>query len=246
MPKNRFYLDAALKSGELLALEDVEAHHLIHVMRQRVGDEVELVNGRGVLAEAHVEKLERQRAWLAVDTSVTQESDPFELIIVQALPRINRLDLIVEKGTELGMTALWLLAGDKSERKSLSESQQKRLDAIAIAAMKQCGRLYLPTIKTVDPLRDWSTLAYPSYFGALDSEAPAFGVAWRKQGPQKGVLFFVGPEAGFSDAEIQAMQQLGALGVSLHPNILRTDTAPLVAASLISHWRLEEKTTNIV
>lgn len=237
MPNNRFYIDAALVTGEIVALTSTEAHHLTQVMRARTGGEVELVNGRGSLANARIESLSRRGdcELLILDVS-TQPTTRFPLIIAQALPRINRLDTILEKGTELGMAGLWLFPGERGERTDLSEQQKVRTHTVMVAAMKQCGRLDLPKLEWKPPLANWTTLPFPAFFGSLQAHTPLFGAAWRQADPKAGAIFFVGPEAGFSADEEAHLAQVGAIGVNLHPNILRTDTAPLVALSLMSHF----------
>lgn len=236
MPNDRFYLDSPLSIGQSVVVSGDEAHHLTRVMRARTGDVVELVNGHGVLAEATVGQIERHACYLDVTHSQVEPPHPFQVILAQAIPRLNRLDTIVEKGTELGMNALWLFPGQSSERQELSDQQQKRLKAIAIAAMKQCGRLYLPEIILKPRLNEWEKLGFPAFYGAVEEEVPLFSTAWAQKTPKRGVFFFVGPEAGFSQAELACLKELGATGVGLHRHTLRTDTAPLVALSLIHQW----------
>lgn len=238
MPNNRFYIDAPLATGQIVTLSSTEGHHLAQVMRARVGSEVDLINGRNSLATARIESLGRRgECDLLILAVNTQPTNAFPLIIAQAIPRINRLDTILEKGTELGMHALWLFPGERSERTELSEQQKLRTQTVTIAAMKQCGRLDLPEIQWKDPLKDWSALRLPAFFGSLHNAAAPFGVAWANAQPKSGAIFFVGPEAGFSPAEEAKLTQLGAIGVNLHSNILRTDTAPLAALTLMHHFK---------
>lgn len=234
MPKDRFYIDAPLMQGDVVTLTSTEAHHLLQVMRSRVGSQVELVNGRGVLATARLDRIDRRDCDLMILDASTRKSDPTRLIIAQALPRMNRLDTILEKGTELGMHSLWLFPGERSERTEPSDQQKIRLQTVMIAAMKQCGRLDLPTVEWKPPLDQWSKLQIPAFFGSLSEGAPSFSSAWRATERKESAIFFVGPEAGFSPLEEQCLQQLGAIGVTLHRNILRTDTAPLVALSVMT------------
>lgn len=238
MPNDRFYVDSALQASEQVTLADAEARHLVQVMRGRVGTHVELVNGRGDLAKAELIRTDRHSCELKILQTQRQAPDPFRLVIAQAIPRHTRLDTIIEKGTELGMHALWLFPGEKSERDTLSEQQQVRAHTVAIAAMKQCGRLYLPEILLKPHLSKWSPPALSSYFGDLKPDAPLFATEWRRAPPPDGAIFFVGPEAGFSEDEVKHLKHLGAKGVRLHQNILRTDTAPLAALALMHHWHM--------
>jgi len=230
MPAERYYLSEKFGVGEELFLVEDEFQHLTRVMRAKESEEIELVNGAGGLASAIIERLEKKRAVLKIEKVSTESPSSKKIILAQAIPRINRLDFIVEKGTELGMSELWLFPGKLSERKDLSEHQLNRLKAVTIASMKQCGRLFLPNILLKKPLDKWESLPSPAFFGDLNPQAP---LLQSTKIPDQ-VIFFIGPESGFTDDEEKKLQTLGAQGVKLHPNILRTDTAALVALALLS------------
>lgn len=239
MPAERYFLPEPFAQGQVIEIKDKEFHHLAKVMRSREGDRVELVNGRGQLAKAHVKALGKRSADLRIEELIEEAPAAYEQILMQAIPRLNRLDTIVEKATELGVTEIWLFPGAHSEKKELSANQRERIEGISIAAMKQCGRLHQPKILFKDPLKKCDELPENSFFGDLDPEAPLFEGAWKAQAQSGGCLFVVGPEAGLNDQEEEKLRQLGATGVKLHANILRTDTAPIVAFSLINHWLLD-------
>lgn len=229
MVAKRFYIDKPLETNQSVILADQEFIHLSKVMRIKPSETVELVNGQGTLAMARVETLRKKEAELFVLKSTFLTFSPF-CILAQALPRINRLDFIVEKGTELGMDELWLFPGEQSERTHLTEMQLNRLKLVAIAAMKQSGRLYLPKIILKPCLKKWEEPNYPAYFGDVSSFAPHFSLVLKKQ----PFLFVVGPETGFTTQESDHLKTLNAIGAKLHHNILRTDTASLAALSIAS------------
>ena len=235
MPIERFYIDAPLAKGEALLLKDEEFHHLCHVMRLHERDELELINGKNLLATAVVETIEKKCAHLKIIEVTAEKSFAPRIILAQAIPRLNRLEYIIEKGTELGVSEFRLFPGSYSEKVSISDNQQQRLQHLAIAAMKQSGRLDLPGISLHPPLKKWQKFEGTALFGDPD---PAFPYVWElprtafdKKVP---LIFFVGPEKGFSPEERLILQQnLAAQGVRLHPNTLRVDTAPLTGISLI-------------
>lgn len=231
MPHDRFYLDADLISGHEVTLDKEEGHHL-QVMRPKPGDQVEIINGRGALALGSI--VNKQAIHIDSVTHVPENS--FQLIIAQAMPRFSRLDTILEKGTELGMTSLWLFPGEKSEKTTFSDNQKERMDKILIAAMKQCGSLYLPKLEIHPSIATWKSLPYPIFFGDVGEEAPHFYLSWKKTSPEKGAIFVIGPESGLTEKEESHLKGLHAKGVTLHKNILRTDTAPLAALTLMSHF----------
>ena len=240
MPTDRFFHAAALKQNQPIKLDGSEFHHLKHVTRTRCGEAVEIINGEGQCATATLEKLEKSYALLQIIDINQQPKPKSSIILAQAIPRIHRLDFIIEKGTELGVTHFWLFPGQQSERKQFSEHQVYRLQAITIAAMKQCGRLYLPTITLKPPLLTWDAPQHTSFFGDIAPKAPPFFYAWRQHPPKEAVLFFIGPESGFSEEEEVALRRFGATGVKLHQNILRTDTAALAALTLVSQLMMSQ------
>lgn len=243
MPVERFYFSHELLSGEQISLKEREFHHLVHVIRIKEKETVELVNGQGVIATATVVRLKKQEAVLEILETVSYPPPLFEIILAQALPRINRLDFILEKGTELGMTQLWLFPGSYSERKGLSESQIDHMHQVTLAAMKQCGRVYIPSILIKPPLKKWEKLEYPSFFGDTQPTAPSFKQFLENPSKTKGIIFFIGPESGFSKEEEALLKQWGAEGVKLNDNILRTDTAAIAALTLITHFKYIQNVT---
>lgn len=234
MPHDRFFTNSPLEKGKVFSLEEEEFHHLVHVMRAKEGDGVECINGRGVLARATVKTLKKKLAELEVSDVFVRAKTTSPLILAQALPKASRLDTILEKGCELGMNELWLFPGERSEKQGLSASQQKRILSILINASKQCGQLWLPQTKLIAPLKEWQTWDYPVFYGDVRASAEPFHKKWYEKPPEKGVVFVVGPEGGLSSHEIEKLEAIGGTGVKLHPHILRTDTASLVALTLMS------------
>jgi 16S rRNA (uracil1498-N3)-methyltransferase len=233
MPHNRYYLDADFLENEPVSMSGDESHHLIRVLRARPGEKVELVNGRGQLAQATVKEVAKHSAELMIG-SVVQENPKPPLILAMGLPRMNHLEWVIEKGTELNATAFWLFPGIHSEKETLSDSQSERLKHLAISAMKQCGRLDLPTIELKPPLLKWTPQAGTLLFGDTAEDAPYLWDLPLKKPLASPVIVFIGPEKGFDSREREfLLSTMQAKGIRLHPNILRTETAPLVALSLI-------------
>lgn len=238
MPDNRFYTPEKFDKNDV-SLQGEELRHLA-VMRVGEGENLELINGKGELAKARVISVGKKEARLEI-TEVRSEAQGFPLIIAQAIPRPSRLDVILEKGTELGMTKIILFPGEQSEKTNFKEEQLVRIEKVLIAAAKQCGRLWLPEVEVAAGLLKWKDLPCTSYFGDFREGAPSLLEAWKKERPEKGALFVVGPEKGLTTAEEKHLEKLGAIGVSLHKNVLRTDTAPLCALSLMSHFLLQKE-----
>lgn len=237
MPIERYYTPVSFDLNGLLEIKETEFHHMTRVMRTRHGDSVELVNGKGALAQATVQDIGKEKALLQIDSIFQEPERPVQLILAQAFPKQNRLDFILEKGTELGVDAFWLFPGHLSVKKEIYPNQIERAQAVLIAAMKQCGRLTLPEVMIQPSLDQWKGIASTIYFGDLSENAPPFKDAWANDPSQAyPIIFVTGPESGFSGEEVRLLRTCGAIGVKLHENVLRTDTASLMALSLLSHW----------
>jgi 16S rRNA (uracil1498-N3)-methyltransferase len=223
MPSERFYIDAPLE-GDLF-LEGQELHHLAHVMRIRVGEEIELVNGKGGLAVAKVTAIGKKEATLHVLSAKNEKMPKKGLTLALPLLKGNKLEFVVEKCTELGVSAFVFFSASSSEKEKLSENQLQRLSYIAISAMKQCGRLDLPELSQVKNLTEVLKMPGPHFFGDLRASDKWHVV--------KEALFITGPEGGFSQKELKLLEEK-ATPVLLHQNTLRAETAPIAAACYYS------------
>lgn len=229
MPTDRYYTSKPLVVGEAV-LEGEELHHL-NVMRIRAGESLELVDGYGRLGTAKLVHVSKKEALLQIK-SIKQYPPSPPLILAQAMPQKAHLEWIIEKGTELGVTQFWLFPGILSEKKELKPAQEERLHKILISAMKQCGRVDLPTIEHKPPLSEWSPCTGALLYGATDPKAPRL-LSLRPSSP---CIFCIGPEKGFHPEELFHLTRLKAEAVSLNSNILRVETAAITAVALLSQW----------
>ena len=231
MPHDRFYHHTNFQQDLQLSLKESELHHL-HVQKVRVGDKVEVVNGHNQLAFATVTLIEKHQAILHIDRIQQDNGIKPVIILAQAIPKMNHLEWIIEKGVELGVTSFWLFPGLYSEKSDFSENQRKRLDHLMLAAMKQCGRLDLPQIELKPILTNWSM---QRGYASLWRPSPHAPFLWTLKPPlPQPVTLVIGPERGLHAQEIAHLKsKLHAQGVKLHPNTLRTETASLVALSLL-------------
>ncbi|MDN3506558.1 MAG: RsmE family RNA methyltransferase [Simkaniaceae bacterium] len=221
MPHNRFFSDQPFKKKDLITLSSDECKHL-RVMRKDIGDTIELVNGQNQLAHAQV-----QSPTEVLLTEVHTSPPPSrQIILAQALLKPKNLDLVIEKGTELGATTFLLFPAEKSDKTTLSTNQLNRCRHLTISALKQCGRLDLPHIELRPPLAKWTTFPSNAYYGSLNSN-----ISYTP--PLKDTCLFVGPEGGFTPEE-EALLAQKAQGVRIHPYTLRAETAALCFLSLSS------------
>jgi 16S rRNA (uracil1498-N3)-methyltransferase len=237
MPHNRYFLNAFFDENATLSLSGSEHHHLACVLRSRTKDLVELVNGRGQLALAEIIELKKNEAVLTVQRILEQRPSPPQLILAQAIPHMNHLEWIIEKGTELNVSAFWLFPGMLSEKTTLNDSQQLRLKNLTVSSMKQCGRLDLPGIVLQPALAQWHPMKGTLLFGDTTSGAPYLWDLPLAKPLDLPLVLFIGPEKGFDFKERNfLLTTLKAKGIRLHPHILRTETASLAALAQLQQF----------
>lgn len=236
MPKNRFFVPERF-SLRKITLQNEESHH-IKVMRLSTGHSLELVNGLGELAEGTIVSVGRNETTIEITAFTAATLPPYAPCLIQAFPKQNHLDTIIEKSVELGVGKIWLFPGMRSEKLSLSDGGHKRLTAITISAMKQCGRLYLPLIEVFPTLLEWDSLPSNTFYGSFEPNVPKLQDVLQSTSTEKPPYLLMGPESGLAEEEIDYLNKLGAQGVTLHPNILRTETAGPFAIGLSMHLRM--------
>ncbi|NEW28077.1 16S rRNA (uracil(1498)-N(3))-methyltransferase [Nocardia cyriacigeorgica] len=241
-----FYLDEIPAPGGIAVLDGPEGRHAATVRRIRVGEQITLSDGRGLLAESEVVAAQRDRLELAVrSTTVAAPARP-PVTVVQALPKSDRSELAVELMTEAGADVIvpWQAARCVANWEAKADKGIGKWRAAAKSAARQSRRPYIPEVtglhRTVDLLTtvraakaDGAVVAAlhesgESRFTALPlSDAPA-------------IMLIVGPEGGLDDAELSALAEAGAEVVLLGPTVLRTSTAAAVAlgalGALTARW----------
>lgn len=209
----RFFVPTQFLEGDTLSLSSEEHHHAKKVLRVRPNEPIELVNGLGQLATA------------LFDTSmtlITVHTEPPPTIashLIQAFPEKGHLEWIVEKGTELGLTDIHLFPAIRSKLNVLSPNTINRLHKLLVSALKQCKRLFLPTLHIHET---FPKLDVPLYLADPSGE--------RFLHPRTSAAMIVGPESGFTAEE---KHLFSAKPVRLSANILRVETASVIAAHLL-------------
>ena len=228
----RLYVSDDLDAGTSICATPEQAHYLATVMRLSVGDELLLFNGRDGEWRARLAGVARRQAMLEVAERTRPQSFGADLDLVVALVKRARLETIVEKAAELGARRIRPVL---TERTNAGHTNVERLQAIAVEAAEQTGRLDAPTVAAPERL-ERLLAAWPGdrslMFCDEAGEAPAALAALegRTAGPW---AILIGPEGGFSPAERAAIRTLPpAVPVSLGPRILRADTAAISALTL--------------
>jgi 16S rRNA (uracil1498-N3)-methyltransferase len=207
-------------------------------LRLRRGNQLLVFNGRGTERQASVESLQRRGATLALAAALTPLPESIlDLTLVQALPKSDAMDLIVQKATELGVTRILPVLAERSVVKVDASKSARKLEhwrSIAISACEQCGRNRVPEVAEPLALGDSvraleaGTARYLLAAGARDSLSAAM---IRDAG--KPVVLLIGPEGGLADAERDFAGAHGFTACAMGPRILRTETAGLAALAVL-------------
>lgn len=227
----RFLVSPEALTGTRTVLTGTELHHL-RVRRLGIGNEIILTDGRGGQRHGTVLSLDSHQAVISLDAAlVAQRESPVRLVLAQALLKAGKMDLVIEKATELGVTEIHVFACERSLAQPSSE-RQERWQRIAASAAKQCQRATVPLMAGPVSLEEiLSHTATLRLFFWEGTDARRLAVLARQPHPPE-VLAVVGPEGGFSQQEADRAQACGFHRLSLGPRVLRAETAALAAVVL--------------
>ena len=237
MRLTRVYVETSLASGTIVELPRETAAHLAKVLRARSGDALILFGGDGREYAGVIDNVRGSRVTATVGNGgeVDRES-PLGVTLVQCLPRGDRMDFIVQKATELGVTRIVPVLSQRSVVRlnaAQAESKAAHWRAITVNACEQCGRNRLPVIETPAPLINYlgcsATTGNSATTGAKWVLDPALQTASIHSIPDIAVQIAIGPEGGFTDDELDAFRIAGFASLRLGPRILRTETAAIAA-----------------
>lgn len=215
-------------------------HYLLHVLRLGEGASLELFDGSGRAFDARVASVDADTVRLVLGPA--RHTPPArEVHILQGLPKGDKLEWVLQKGTELGATAFHPVAAARSVVKlepRRAEERTSRWTKIVEEAARQCRRNDVPLVHTPRPLVEAArALAPGTTLLVLDEEESAvpLGEAFRSCAPGAPVALVVGPEGGLDREEVSALRALGGRPVTLGRRILRTETAALAALAVMAH-----------
>lgn len=235
-----FYTEPDNISQNSLQIKGEELKHLARVMRKKERDVIEVVDGQANLYTVVLTKITKQFAEGEIQKRTRYAGEPnFHLTLAQAIPKGNRFDLVVEKGTEIGVSAFVPLLCEHSIIAD-SSSRLSRWKKIAIAAMKQSTRSILPEILPAQTIHDVTRkkgllklgLIADSGDGAR-SLSEVISELKQKSTQLKSAILLIGPEGGFSANEVKLAMDNGFYRFSLGSRRLRSETAGIVASAIL-------------
>jgi 16S rRNA (uracil1498-N3)-methyltransferase len=233
----RFYCAQALSIGAIIDLPDHVAHH-IQVLRLGIDAHITLFNGEGGEFTATVSQIEKKRVTAEIKAFSPREAElPYAVTLAQALPEASKMDEIVQKAVELGVTAIQPLAAQRCVVRLTNERANKKFahwQGIIIAAAEQSGRNRLPNLAEPANFDDWISQRDLHRRILLSPRAEQSLSDWARHHPPQAVTLLIGPEGGFTEKEETLASAQGALTLSIGTRILRTETAGMAALAAIN------------
>jgi 16S rRNA (uracil1498-N3)-methyltransferase len=236
----RFYCPALDASTGTVTLPDAAAHHATRVLRLRSGDAVTLFDGNGEERQGVIDSVGREVTVNIHTTGPGIAEPPLRITLVQSLPSGDKMDWVVQKAVELGVTAIQPVMAKRSVVRLEGDRARKRVlhwQEVAVSACEQCGRNTVPAVLPLMELNHYLVREHK------DDERrflldPVGGQRLRKMDRPSGPLsLLIGPEGGFDESEMDLARSLGFISLQLGPRVLRTETAGLAAlAAMMALW----------
>lgn len=226
----QFYIHPHEVGADTFSLSGIEYHHAVRVLRKQAGAWLTAVDGEGHRYAGPITRIDKERLEVRIERRDAECGEPrFRLVLAQAIPKGGVFDWIIEKGTEIGVSAFQPMQTARSVVQT--RGREGRWTEKARAAMKQCGRSRCPLIhpvrrfaEVIDHFSQW-----PLFIAHPGSAAAPLSWLQGVSGAEGGVLL-IGPEGGFTEEEVELALIRGAYPLSLGVRRLRSETAALAGA----------------
>ena len=234
-----FYVPPSQIDAEIAIITGSEQHHLRNVLRITSGETIRIIDGQGNVYTAEIldTPTNRSASMARIQTHEFQAPLSPTLALFQGLPKNDKMELILQKTTELGVTQIVPLHSEHALQKP-SQNRYERWHRVLISATKQCKRAWLPELSEAQQFE--ASLAQLEKFPRClllspHTEGQHIKTVLRKTPNPNAIALFVGPEGGFSNQEIAAAIESGCVLVTLGRNILRTETAAITAVAVTTY-----------
>jgi len=220
-----------------ITLTGDQNHKVRSVLRMSAGDQLELLDGRGNIYQTEIEEIGKDKSTLKVTSSTKVESPKTSVTLIQAVAKGKRFDLVLQKATEIGVTRI-IPVVTKRTISNLAGKEEKKVERwreIVRHAIEQCGQPWLPKVGepiSLSNLKDSLPAGDLRLLLNEEERGTSLRDSWPSMAPND-VQILIGPEGGFEPDEVEFAKKLGFQSITLGPLILRTDTAPLVALTLV-------------
>ena len=239
MRLNRIYHSQQLDGARKVTLGDSASRHLVRVLRLRVGEKLIVFDGCGGEYFANISKIVNGQVEVTLsEPREPMTESPLDITLAQGLIRGDRMDLVLQKATELGVSRIVPVAMERCVTKLSPKRLEKREQhwrSVVIGACEQCGRTVLPVIEPLQSSADLIENSTESEYSlrVLLQANSENRISDFRQTQNRRILLWVGPESGFGKNEAAAAMARGFYSLRMGPRVLRTETAGLVGLSLL-------------
>lgn len=237
----RFFIENV--SGDFITISGQDATHITKSLRMRQGETLTVCGGQGLDFLCEIEEISDSAVHLRVLETVATESEPsIKITLYQGLPKGDKLELIIEKSIELGVTGIVPVLMQRSVSRPDAKSAAKKHDRyqkLSLSAAKQCGRGIIPAVEPMihfaQMLPRLSEHQAVIFFYECGGQPLSSAIETITNEGMKDIAIVIGPEGGFDLSEAEALQASGAFTATLGKRILRTETAPIAAIAAIMY-----------
>ena len=231
--------------ADTIEITGSDAHHLMHVMRAKEGQEILIVDDENQVARMKMTGFREDAVTLTLTERVTADTaSPINLVLAQCLLKADKMDMVVQKAVELGAVGIMPLRSQNcvvryDEKKA--QARVARWQKIADEAAKQCGRTALLTVEPVQGLQEFlakeAACADSDLVFCYENESEQAVREKLQESSAKRIVLLIGAEGGFTLEEAGQIKAAGGMSVTLGPRILRAETAALAAMTVVQYER---------
>ena len=242
MTAERFFVETITPASGRVCINDGQVHHLRNVLRASVGERIEIFDGKGKSFACIIEKISPHTVTARIASAIGRKpTKGYRLNIACAIPQRQKMDLIIQKLTELEVDEIIPMVSERSVCRPDSQARDKLLKRwrrVSIEACRQCGRNTLPEIKPISTFDKLLTSLDKQALNLLPCLGPAtipVKVILRKNKSVRPINAFIGPEGDFSPHEVALAQRGGCQLISLGASVLKVETAAIFLAGIVKY-----------
>lgn len=237
----RFYVPNPKIEDEILIVKGSDIRHIRRVLRFKEGDEISIFDGSGKEYTGII--IEERPSFISIrirEQSFSTRESPLEITLAQSLLKFEKMDLIIQKATELGVKEIVPFFSSRSIpilEKSKGLKRYHRWERIAIEASKQCGRGFIPKISAIKDFPEVILIPNNESLRLIlwEKEGKSLKEVFKTQKEVQRVFFIVGPEGGFNEKEVDNAVSMGFIPINLGERILRAETAGISLLSILQY-----------
>lgn len=232
-----FYVSRTQFSEDIATVVGSEHHHLRNVLRLKLGDNIRIIDGEGTVITAKITKIGYELSVIEIKEAEYYECSAPSITLFQGLPKHDKMELILQKTTELGVTKIVPIITERSLQRP-SKNRIERWQRIILSATKQCGRAWLPELSEIKTFQDCLKIlhSYECTLMFCEKELELHIQSVLRKNPEiNSIALIIGPEGGFTDNEVKDLKEKRCIPVTIGSTILRTETAAIAGMAMITY-----------